>query len=114
MEQSIDNPIASRTRSQTHTENTDFNEIDLVQQGDNMEQLTTNIDSLSFISNTDKEHQQFHDVEKKCLIHSPIQETIDNIKTDGGSSHSNTLLQQLRETFAAELAQTQKVIEDQR
>ncbi|CAF5215354.1 unnamed protein product, partial [Rotaria magnacalcarata] len=76
--------------------------------------LTTHIDSLSFISNTDKEHQQSQDVENKCLIHSPIQATIDNIKTDDGSSSSNTLLQQLRETFATELAQTQKVIEDQR
>ncbi|CAF4923419.1 unnamed protein product, partial [Rotaria socialis] len=86
VEQSIDNPIALRTRSQTHTESTDSNVIDLVQQRDNMEQLTTNIDSLSLIYNTDKDHQQSHDVENKCLIHSPIQETIGNIKTDDGSS----------------------------
>ena len=108
MEQSIDNPIASRTRSHTHTENADSNEIDLEQQGDNIEQLTTTIDSLSVTSTPDKEHQQLHDVEKKYLTNSPIHETTDNVNDDDKPSYSNIILQQLRDTFVAELAQTQK------
>jgi hypothetical protein len=137
MEQCTDTSIASRTRSQKYMaqhspshitpstalqeKNEDLSQMSfdtnttLTQhQENNMEQLTTSTHLLSFIPSIEQKHQPLNSIGKEHEEYSTTEEDEMEKEKRNSLSYANIQLQHLQETFAAQLVQTQKVIEEQR